>query len=380
MKIKFLFFLLLLPSCKTGDYDLFEFDPRDLTENPITLADIADDIYYIPLDNSYPLGLIYDNIEIIDDSIFLSVKDIGILVLSMEGKILRTIGTIGRGPGEYIYNFNFAVDNKTETIYIADIGNIIKVFSRSGEFQRSFDLKGFGSVNSIRLLDSNLLAFFSLQNENYKYKWVAIDSLGQIIESQERKFPAFVTNFGGGNGTYKFQDKIFYWNSFLDTVFEVSTDLVEVPSFIISPGDHRWPKSGNIGNGGITKYLSVLQILETNHYWMIRCIYKGKNDFVIVEKKNRESYLTAWEFNGRGGISNNLDGGTSFLPRSYFEKNNIEFLVGFVQPAWLKTKVNSNEFKKSNPKSLTREKELEKLVGTLTETDNPILTIVRLRK
>jgi len=127
---------LLAFSCKSPDNGLYEFDPRSLEENEITLSEIADDINYIPLDNSYPLGLIYDNIEFINNSIFLSVKDIGVLVFDRIGKTLRKIGSKGRGPGEYVYNYMFTVDENTESVYVLDYNEIGKVFSKSGESLR----------------------------------------------------------------------------------------------------------------------------------------------------------------------------------------------------------------------------------------------------
>lgn len=60
MKSKYLFFLVLITfSCNSRDDNLFEIDPRDWVENKITLSEIADDITYIPLDNTFPIGIIY---------------------------------------------------------------------------------------------------------------------------------------------------------------------------------------------------------------------------------------------------------------------------------------------------------------------------------
>jgi len=382
MKLKYLFLLTLLAfSCKSPDNGLYEFDPRSLEENEITLSEITDDINYIPLDNSYPLGLIYDNIEFINNSIFLSVKDAGILVFNKEGKALRKIGGVGRGPGEYVYNFDFTIDEKTETVYIKDTGNIIKVYSKTGKFLRNFSLKEYGDyINSIKFLTSKLFAFFSIENENAEYKWIAVDSLGNLIKKEKRKIPAFTTNFGGANGAYIFQNKISYWNSFIDTVFTVLPNLVEKPSFIISPGEHRWPRYGKLLPGEISQYLSILKIFETNHFRMIQYIYKGRNDFVLIDKEDRKSFLTNWEFDGSGGILNDLDGGKSFLPKAYYTENDREYIVGLIYPYQLKILVSTDEFKNSAPKYPEKKKELEKLANNVKETDNPIVMMVRLNK
>jgi hypothetical protein len=153
--------LLSCTKNKSSENILYEFDPRDFIEHKIVLSDIADDISYIPLDNRYPLGIIYDNIVFVNNSIYLSAKDIGILVLNEEGKTLRKIGSIGKGPGEYIYYSEFVIDEKTEEIYVKDAGDIIKVYSNTGKFLRAFSTREYGDyVYSISILDSKLFAFF----------------------------------------------------------------------------------------------------------------------------------------------------------------------------------------------------------------------------
>jgi hypothetical protein len=378
--ISFVSFLSLL-SCKSPDNSLYQFDPRNLIENEIRLSEIADDIKYIPLDNIYPLGLIHDNIEFINNSIYLSEKDIGILVFDKTGKIIRKIGSKGRGPGEYLYTFDFTVDEKTETIYVWD-NNIIKVFSKSGKFERSFSLKEYGDfIYPVILLNSSLFAFFSVQFGNAEYKWITVDSLGNIIKKERRKTPAFTSNSNMGQGAYIFQNNITYWNSFNDTVFSIFPDLTEKPSFLFSPGEHRFPKSPvNIPIDEVTQYLSVGQVLETDLFLMIRYFYKGKKEFVLLEKENRISYLVNWEFNGSSGIINDLDGWPGFVPKNNFHENGRDYIAGLINPIQFKTLVSSDEFKNSVPKYPEKKKELEKLANSLKETDNPVLILVRLKK
>jgi hypothetical protein len=365
-------------SCKTKDNKLYEFDPRNLVENKISLSEISEDIKYIPLDNSFPLGLIHDNIEFINNSIYLSEKDIGILVFDRTGKMIRKIGSKGRGPGEYLYSFNFTVDEESETIYVWD-NNIIKVYSKSGIFVRSFSLKEYGDfIHPVKFLNSSL---FSPQFENARYKWVKVDSSGNLIKKEKRKTPAFTSNSSLGEGAYIFHNNITYWNSFTDTVFSILPDLTEKPSYLFSPGEHRFPKSQKIiPIDELTQYLSVAQVLETDRFLMIRYFYKDKKGYLLVEKENRKSYLVNWEFNGSSGILNDLDGGPSFVPKIYFKENGREFIAGLVNSIQFKTLESSDELKKMVPKYPEKKKELERLANSLKETDNPVLMVVRLKK
>jgi hypothetical protein len=373
--------VILLHSCKPSDKSLYEFDPRSLYQNEITLSEIADDINYIPLDNSFQLGLIYDNIVFINNAIFLSEKDVGILVFNKEGKIIRKIGGVGRGPGEYVYSYNFTVDEKTETVYIRDSGDIIKVYSKTGKFLRNFWLKEYGDgIDAIKSFNSRLFVSFEIQNKNVKYKWAIVDSLGDLIKTQVNKIPPFTSDVTRFVVPYIFENRLTYWNShFTDTVFSIFPDLSEQPLFLISPGEHRYPKSQIIYPNEVNKYLSILQIFETKRFLAIRYIY-NKNDFVLIDKANNKSFLANWEFDGSGGIFNDIDDGTSFLPKDYFTESKGEYLFGYLYPYQLKSIVASNKFKTTTPKYPEKKKKLVKLADSLKETDNPVLMIVKLKK
>ena len=77
------------------------------------------------------------------------------------------------------------------------------------------------------------------------------------------------------------------------------------------------------------------------------------------------------------GLTNDLDGGANFWPRTII---NDSTLVTWIEALKLKEYIASNEFKESNPKYPERKKELEELVNGLKETDNPVLVLVRLKK
>ena len=106
---------LLLNCCKSPEKSILEFDPRSLDENKITLSKIADDITYIPLDNSLQLDQIHPNFRFTKNSIWLCVTFTGILEFNRDGKFVRKIGNIGRGPGEYVYYSEFTVDDNKGT-------------------------------------------------------------------------------------------------------------------------------------------------------------------------------------------------------------------------------------------------------------------------
>ncbi len=340
MKTKYLLILILCTvPCKSQVKSYFEFDPRTLDKNEITLAEIADDITYIPLDNSIPLGVIY-NYKFINNSIYLSAKDIGILAFNRNGKILGKIGSIGRGPGEYTYYVYFTVDDKKETVYVLNSGNTIMEYSKTGKFLKRLSLSKYGGgIEAIETYNSKLFASFFLQLSGAKNDWIILDTLGNLIYNNERTIPPFSSGFGVTGGTYKLDNRMFYWNHYNDTVYSISGDLSKKPSFIISPGEYRLPRSNFNPFKQLSQYMQLQQIFETSRFLVIRYFYK-KMAIVLIDKKTTRKSFVAYIESGAndngdysfGGIINNFDGGTMFLPKSYFVENEREYMIGLINP------------------------------------------------
>lgn len=375
----FLLFIFFFFSCKNPDNSLFNFDPRSVDANEISLSDIADEITYIPLDNSFPIGMIY-NYEILNNSVYLSSKDIGILSLRRDGKLIRHIGHIGRGPGEYTYYTDFTFDNEKGTIYVHDSGNRIKVYSQEGKFMRSFSLQEYGEIiDAIDFFDSKFFVSYILRTGESKYDYTFHDTLGNLIKEKDRTSPPFTTNWMLNGGTYRFDNKLFYWSPFNDTVYSIFPDLTSRASFIISPGDHRFPLSKFYSFEEKLKYLGIYYIFETNRFIILKYFFL-QPVLALIEKKNKKSFIINLESNGNNGIINNLDGGVSFLPEKYFMENSREYLTGLILPYQIKNYISTNEFKNSNPKYPEKKKELIKIAESLKETDNPVLVLVRLKQ
>ena len=381
--------IMMVFSCVQPENSLFKFDPTLIEENNIKLSDFADDLFYIHFADTFPLGLVYDNVKFTKESIFISVKDIGIIEYTRDGNFRKNIGKIGRGPGEYTFYVYFAIDDKGGFIYVLDRKNIIKVYSKSGRFLRNIDLEKYGSaIDAFDTYNSNVFVSFSIEGDNPKYKWIIIDSLGNIVRKKVNKIPAFSSSIGGFGGVYKTNDAISYWNLFSDTIFSIHDDFNEYPAFIISPGEHRLPKSKNYSMDQYFKFMKIERILETKRLLYIKFFFSiEKNCFAVLDKETNKTFLIYLQpenegplISYTGGIPNDLDNGVAFIPKNYFIQDGEEFLIGIINPSLIKTIVANNEFRNSFPKLPEKKKTLEKLANNLNETDNPVLMIVKLKK
>jgi hypothetical protein len=394
MKFKYLIFLYLpIFSCNSTDNDLYEFDPRTIVENKITLAEIADDITYTPLDNSYPIGIYYDT-KIINNSIYISGKDIGVLAFNRDGQMPRKIGDVGRGPGKYLSCMSFDVDYNKGTVYVLDLGMNIKVYSKVGSFIRDISLQDYEDPENTRFLQDvdfyNNKLFLSEYTSfgKAKYNWIVIDTLGNLINHKINSVPAFTSNMWNPGGTYKFKNRIFYYDQYSDTVFSILPNLNYEASFLISPGKERLQRIQFDEMKEWQDYMIINFIFETSRFWVLNYSYKSKILSVLIDKKSKKSYLIDGRESNKanigqkysGGIINDLDGGIMFQPENYIEENNQEYMIELLPPHILKTYVASSEFRNSVPKYPEKKKELEKLAASLKETDNPVLVMVKMKK
>jgi hypothetical protein len=388
MKFKFLISLIIITlSCYAQNRSPFKIDPRTFFENKITLADIADDIIYIPLDNKFPIGSIL-SFKVLKNSIYISAKDIGVVRFNIEGKNPKKIGKIGRGPGEYSTVWSFAVNDKNETVYILDWRKI-EVFSKNGDFLRSIPLPECNDGKCFLNMDfynSNLVLFQYIDMGRAKYNWIIKDTLGNLVKEKKNSLPAFPNQDSGSGGIYKYKDKISYWNYYNDTVFTILPDLSYSTSILFAAGNYRLPRQGIKSTSSaqyfsqLNKYFTPQWMFETNRFIGLVYRFEQKRVLALLDKVTKKSYLSYLENNGNGGILNNLDGGPSFQTTISFEKDNDEYLVGFLEPLKLKSHITSSEFKNTNSIYPEKKKNLEKLANSIKETDNQILMLVKLKK
>jgi len=390
MNIKSCFIIVVvifIQSCKAPHSDIYEFDPRTIRGDEFTLSEIADDITYIPLDNMFPLDRIIKTI-FKNDAIYLNYRNIGILEFDRAGKFKNKIGSIGRGPGEYITYMLFTVDDNSGRVYnVADRNELIQVFSRTGHLVRSFSLEEYGTlISGISFFNSNLFIQCAINDENSNYEWIIYDTLGNIINKQQRHIPKFTTNYGSIDRLpYIFESTLSYYNTWTDTVFSILPDLTEKPSMIISPGEHRFPRSYiPIEQIMQRKYFGPSRIFVTERFIVIDYYYK-KYCLALIDKHNWDALLKYYEYDESvgypiSGIVNDLDDGSWFLPDGYFTEIGREYLVGLQYPYQIKARVTSLDFINSTPKYPDKKKEFEKLANRLKETDNPVLVLVRLKK
>ena len=86
------------------------------------------------------------------------------LIFNMKGKFVRSIGSKGQGPGEYISIQGFTFDEKTKTIYIVNNRSQIIGYDLNGKFAKELTIRHLnggmgGQILGIEYFNNELLLF-----------------------------------------------------------------------------------------------------------------------------------------------------------------------------------------------------------------------------
>ena len=145
---------LLLYACRNETYgELKEVFVDIGIDFKLQLSEITEEITAIELELTDESMINPDRINkvhLFDNLVFISEFN-QMLVFDMEGKFIRSIGSKGQGPGEYLHIKSFTVDEQNKIIYII-IDNNLKIigYDLNGKFVKELTIR---NQNLERLLE-----------------------------------------------------------------------------------------------------------------------------------------------------------------------------------------------------------------------------------
>ena len=167
MKIYYclLFVGLLLFSCnnETKQGDLQEI-PVNIDQNiSLSLSEISEEITAIDLEltDKSLISMDYlDHVIVSGDDIFIK-QNTKIFVFNKAGKFVRSIGSVGQGPGEYKYISTFTIDKKNNRLFVLSCFSPEKIicYDMNGKMLKEFRIQTIFSeeVSEIIYIDGELL-------------------------------------------------------------------------------------------------------------------------------------------------------------------------------------------------------------------------------
>jgi hypothetical protein len=354
----------------------------------VKLSEIgAIDIKYIPLKtNSLNMIPPINNI-IFCDSYFLTYSYTSVNIFRYDGSFITDVGTIGRGPNEYTGVSDVEINPQNESIYITS-GEKFLVYNKKGKFLRTFKNPQKADRMNFKFTEDGILCYYFNDFGNINFSCILFDTAGTIIKKYPNRYPwkrkVPGVFYQGENIFYKFNNQLFRKEIYCDTIFSFK-NKVFIPHIVIAVGKQRltpeirssFSTRPDFSVTTYQNYITPWNLLEFGdfiYYEMSMTLNGSHNIYCFIgSKKNNYREITVQE----QGMTNDLDGGPCFLPRT---SRNDNIIVSWIEALKFKDFIASDEFQESTPKYPEKKKELEILANSLKETDNPVLMLVRLKK
>lgn len=155
-----------------------------------------------------------------------------VLVYDMNGKFIRNIGSMGRGPGQFALPQDFLIDPNTNEIEIIS-NRKINYYSMNGEYLRQIEI-GFSGINFRKIGKDYIIAAIGRE----EHKVFCTDEKGNI---KERYLPTN-SNYERGvafNCFVSYSPEILLFRSRnRDTIYSVNTSNA-FPHALIDYGDYK---------------------------------------------------------------------------------------------------------------------------------------------
>lgn len=344
----------------------------------VKMSDMISECKFIKLetDSKSLLGSL-DQVEIYKDKIFIldNYKAFSVYMFSMEGKFLQKMEP-KEGPGSFVYPGSFWLDGKGN-ILILDmmLDKLLKYKILDNKFQFVEEIKEPSPhpVSFAELSESGLFVYYyPIQKnspEDFK-QYIVADKKGKIRNRYYRDSISGEFLNGNMHRFYRIGNEVRtcpFYSSKIYGINDKSMDLRYNASWgnASFPDDKFFIKYNNTASlenklfEESSDWIRSMYVVETSGHVFIK-YYKGKDNYIAV--CNKEDHKTV---NVKSSdICDDLGiGGVFPDPRSTFQDNRI---VGYLNIADMdKDKIKNGE--------------LKKMTAGLSDDDNPIVVIFKLK-
>ncbi len=354
----------------------------------VFLSEFAASVTYIPLETTRDFMIGDNSVHVKPCGEYLFVSEHGkpVGVFDRNGKFIRKIGSIGKGPGEYNFDFIFWPEESSRQVFVwnADNGTIM-VFSFEGRHIKDIvpeiQPMAFAPLGNDRFFTWNFMQ--KELNGNF-YRIIFHDgsgvTTGRIFE------PKIKYDFSQGVSIMSplitpAPVGFLYYSWENDTIFRAKPDGSFEPAFCWNIGKYAMPADAlkNYSRFLREKDNYILDFIgfEGQSNWYLRYEYKGRKEMAICGKRTGEVYLVANPDTAQMGVWNDIDGGPSFFPTWDNEKGRV-----FVR---MIHSIDLLDYQKQKTKPSLPVKDIEaagrfkSILAAITENSNPIVMLVEMR-
>lgn len=388
-------YLLVLCFCYLSGYPQtspieIKFDPEDMETTDLGLSDFVESIEYIPLETKDEC-LIGQGMNFDFDETHIIVKFNGnnpVYLFDRKGRFIRTIGSIGEGPGEFLYVKNLFLDPLNNYIVIESLGKA-QYYNKQGEYLWSTPLP----VND-RLAVSYFQEQFLCMAESYIFQdstynvYTIYNQKGNVVKEAIPSTPIPLKRNSGWRISYKckeiisaytYQNRPHVREYLNDTVYVVNGLNQFIPKYILNLGKYKVTPDIQADldhfEDRIYNRVFIQDIIEMSERLLIQYFYKGNIHSCFYDKKKRKLY----KFNSHG-YPNDYDGGIDYIITGSLMGQKNRYARTALDATDFISSVEQVKNEKriiKGPKSAVQA--FKKLAKKVDPEDNPVIMIMKLK-
>lgn len=210
----------------TTDYPLLPF-PRQ--ETPVRLDDLFRGVEITPLETTEASLLSYPELlKTCRDTLFVFDRsNSSLLLFAPDGKFIRRIGRIGRGPGEYLRARDFLIDPEGRTVSLLNpIGEIITYGFDGGFIRRERLPEPPANYQHFERLDAKSLVTWSSEHRAQEGGVRIWTREGFALRNHFFPASAAWSSLKNGSVFNRYRDTVYYHESLDNRVYAISSDGV----------------------------------------------------------------------------------------------------------------------------------------------------------
>lgn len=385
MKKLFFFLFLLMYFCLLSGQELVEIDIPGLLkpERDPLLSEIASDIQFVKLEttNECLIGSIGSVAYWGPNLLITSDGRKKLFVFSGEGKFLRSVGVVGKGPGEFLEIYGMSIDPATGHLYILDNGQVkLLEYDQEGKFLKEMKLKFYAT--NFKIIENGFVFYtgsvYSYRTDGYLLT-VTDRNCNIISRDHQRSVPKGRPDLSGA--LYSDHGEIKYWERNWDTVYSftgtshyagyffnvgknrVPATLMENPDMIASGVDgYRW-----IDSFRDYKNFIIFQLIDLNR--------RGKKLF--YDKNKKTGYCIPGDMRYYDwGFYNDFCGGPLFTLENKLNDSEVACCYQIID---LKDYLSKGWIDKSSAMDPVKFSTLRDIIDKSNPDDNPVILIAKLK-
>jgi hypothetical protein len=334
-------------SCNNREPESHPMLKASLTETEVSVFDIFDNVEIIPIETSseslfrHPVKMeIYnDTIFIMDDTLY------SLLLFTLDGKYLGKIQKVGRGPGEYLMAYDFAIDNKDGTIMLLNPMGSIHTYDLDGNFIKMENLpKPPYNYRNLEILDDDNYITWSSVFMDDEYSLNIIGS--KDCNTKKAFFPNSSVWAPSTNGSVfsRYKGDLYYNENMSNIVYHVTQNGPEIayewdtgiqivdPKELLNPkgslNDIQMKMLQNVQKGKIPFYFG--DQLQSDRYYYAMLIYQLQTyKYLFYDKATEKSVFF---HKTTEGIELNIIYMTDNYAIGFIRNNDTEGLQSVVSP------------------------------------------------